>query len=248
MQLGMYDNENATVRQCDMEIVHHEANEVQHKFPMLKPPCTKHREEAGNSDMDFDIDLPDDMTPLEAGYDEDSGITTTIDDLYGAFALPSSPHHLDPAGAHEDIWGEPSTMDPFPAPFPVLSGVPQDLLLDDALQASLEETLTDPWAMLSVVAPSEGSGGKKVVSDSVLVQMRTTLEGIVKAADKDIEMMKSRLVYASQIVQYGESMTMDAQMCKTLCSARQQAATKLLEKFEGVLSCGDNQQPPEENE
>lgn len=237
VELGTFDSEATAARRWDMEAVRVRGDEAQLNFPSLKPSYLKHLRQSDDPEIGFGLENPSTSLPLDTVQDGRYS-TAAPSALYQMFT-PSNPlQEINPLGGDEFTWGDADTRDSIPTSLSTFPTDAQRHLLDDTLQASLQETLTDPWAMLSLVTSSEDCREPKMVPEAIVQQMRNTLEGIVSAADKDIEMMKTRLVYASHIVQYGESMKEDAQMCKSLYTTRQQSAALLLEKFSQELADG----------
>lgn len=228
VQLGMYDNEDSAARRWDMEAIRLRGDNTQLNFPELKALYVSRVQDAEKYNLGYDVDLPKELLSITLGdanhhkdltMDSESPHDGCGDRWAGGnrFAFPKDPRI------------QISSTEMIAAPVPVLE--------DET------EKENPPDESASDEAPQVNNAGElgnvRAVPKPMLSQMRMMLEGIVRAADKDIRMANSRIAYASQVIHYGESLRREAQTCVGLYDSRREAAVKLLENFQSLLSSTD---------
>lgn len=233
VQLGMYDDEDSAARRWDMEAIRLRGHGTQLNFPTLKPLYVEQIKEAEKSNLGYDIKISEELLKAISDLEDQPKVGNLEAKIPSNYPLDNPLAGRQDYGTRRDPRRKQELPEKSAGP-----AVSPDTNLPDSsgtLEA-LDNHGIDHWVSAVPPSPAHVLNGTKALPETILQQVKILLEGVVKSADRDITMANSRMAYASQIIQYGESLKREAQTCVGLYDSRREAAVKLLEKFQTALA------------
>lgn len=233
VQLGMYDDEDSAARRWDMEAIRLRGNNTQLNFPTLKPLYVEQIKEADKHNLGYDIEVSEELLKAISDLGDQPDIANVEVNIPSEDPLDNPLAGKQDYGTRRDPRRKQELPEKSSAP-----AFPHDVNLPDSSGTldALDNHGIDQWVSAVSPGPSPLLNGTKALPEPILNQVKILLEGVVKSADKDITMANSRMAYASQIMQYGESLKREAQTCVGLYDSRREAAVTLLEKFQTAIA------------